>query len=301
MGRDSFWSTPNSANRVSNRLGPEAPATGVSGGVVHAVVGQHRRGMTMLTCGFAKRRHDSAAIHDNERGDIEGVAGVVIEPRQHLHVGVVGETDMGHVCLPHLVGEIGLEPDVGRLRSLLRCGLDEPGTVQDPSDRGRRHRHVVASLEVPADRFRARVETLRGEGSSSLDDQLDHLRWGRVRRRPRSPRSWFERGVAFEPIAGDQFRDPAARHAIQARRVRLRKALDLDSQDDRSTLRHRPRSPSKCFLCLATRVSDVLTHHTPSDTVVLSRDIGTFRTLGSGGFFIFRWGLVVGSRGWGRG
>ena len=51
-----------------------------------------------------------------------------------------------------------------------------------------------------------------------------------------------------------------------ANKKQLGESLHLDGQDDRSSLRHHPRSPQTSFLCLDSSVSYVLNQHTPSDT-----------------------------------
>ena len=91
-------------------------------------------------------------------GDAECVAGVVVEPDQHLGVGAVGEPVVGEVGLPGFVWEVGFEADVGRLRAFAWFRDDQVG-VDQPSSDGR-HRDVVAvAFEVPLDRVRTSIET----------------------------------------------------------------------------------------------------------------------------------------------
>ena len=68
-------------------------------------------------------------------GDRQCLAGVVVEPGEDLDIDVVGQTVVGEVGLPGLVGLFDFEADVGRLGSFLRFGCDEPGAGQRASDR----------------------------------------------------------------------------------------------------------------------------------------------------------------------
>ena len=89
----------------------------------------------------------------------ESVAGVVVEPGQDLAVGVVVEGPVGHVGLPHLVGEFGFEPDVAGAGSFARVGGDLAGGDQVAADRCDRHDHAgLVVFEVPGDRGWAGVE-----------------------------------------------------------------------------------------------------------------------------------------------
>jgi hypothetical protein len=106
-------------------------------------------------------------------GDGEGVAGVVVDEGEDLDVRAAGQAPVGEVGRPGLVRQRGLEADVGGLGSLLGLGLDEPGGVEVPPDRGDGDGAVVVGLEVPADRVGARVEARRGELAAKADDQLD--------------------------------------------------------------------------------------------------------------------------------
>ena len=63
-------------------------------------------------------------------GDRDGVTGMVIEPAEDLDVAAVGEPPVREVGLPALVRQVGLEPDVGRARTLLRFDAGETGSAQ---------------------------------------------------------------------------------------------------------------------------------------------------------------------------
>ena len=107
-------------------------------------------------------------------GDREGVAGVVVEPVEDLHVGAVGQPPVGEVGLPAFVGLLGGEADVGRFGSLLRCGCDQPGRVQVAVDRGRPTRvRPWWCSQVPGDGVWPVVEAFAGQLVAQFDDQID--------------------------------------------------------------------------------------------------------------------------------
>lgn len=64
----------------------------------------------MVFNGFVECCDDDRCGDSGVCRDGEGVAGVVIEPGQDFLVGAIGETDVGHVCLPGVVREVGFEP-----------------------------------------------------------------------------------------------------------------------------------------------------------------------------------------------
>ena len=148
-----------------------ASSAGEVGGEHQAVVGEDRGRKTVVVAGGAERVDHCTAVDGLVGGDGQGVAGVVVEPRQDLDVGAVGEPPVGEVRLPALVGEDRFEPDVGGLRSLLRVRLNEAGLDQPPADRGHRHGDLVVVLEVPADRDRPGVEAFSGQRSPEVHDQ----------------------------------------------------------------------------------------------------------------------------------
>ena len=108
-----------------------AAVAGQSDGVDHAVVGERRRGNPVPGKGFAESGDHDRGGDPDIRVHVQGVAGAVVEPTDDLHVGAgsavgAGESVVGEVGLPGLVGQGCLEPDVKRLRSLLRLGGDQP-------------------------------------------------------------------------------------------------------------------------------------------------------------------------------
>ena len=78
--------------------------------------------------------HDGAGDLD-VGGDGQGVAGVVVEPGQDLDVVTAAEAVVGEVGLPHLVGLLGGEADIGRPRPLLGGGHDQTLAAQRAIDR----------------------------------------------------------------------------------------------------------------------------------------------------------------------
>ncbi|MPM03227.1 hypothetical protein SDC9_49492 [bioreactor metagenome] len=155
-------------------------------GIDQAVVGQRRGGVSVLVTGLTERvTHDPSG----DRGmccGVEGVAGVVVEPGDDLHIASgapvgAGEAVVGEIGLPTLVRLVGLETDVGTLRTLPRLGGDGPCTGEDPMDRRARQTRVVVMGQVPGDRVRAGVQTRPRQLVTHRDDQLDHRWWSGVR------------------------------------------------------------------------------------------------------------------------
>jgi hypothetical protein len=69
--------------------------------------------------------------------------GMVVRPAQDLGAGAVGERVVGEVGLPALVRQLGFEPQVGRLRPLLRLRSDQAGPGQVRADGRGRYPPVV--------------------------------------------------------------------------------------------------------------------------------------------------------------
>jgi hypothetical protein len=144
--------------------GAATTAAGEPDGVDHPVVGQGGGGEAVRRGGRGEGGDHDRGGDPLVSGDAEGVAGMVVEPGDDL--GVVagaavgsGQAVVGEVGLPALVRHRGLEPDVGRLRSLGRLGSDQAVADQDPVDRGAGHGHLVTVPQMPADRVGAGVES----------------------------------------------------------------------------------------------------------------------------------------------
>ena len=125
LGREFFWVIAEAA-----QLGLEAvaaaAAAGQAGGEHHAVVGQGRRRWPVPVDGGAEGVDDDRAGDPEVGGERQGVAGVVVEPGQDLGCRPGGERVVGEVGLPHLVGLLGFEADVGRAGPLPGCGVTSP-------------------------------------------------------------------------------------------------------------------------------------------------------------------------------
>jgi hypothetical protein len=101
-------------------------AAGEPGGEHHPVVGQGGGRDAVVFQGFGERVDDDLAGDAAVGGDCDGVAGVVVELAQDLDVAALGETPVGEVTLPALIGHVGLEADVGRARSFFGSTLVRP-------------------------------------------------------------------------------------------------------------------------------------------------------------------------------
>jgi hypothetical protein len=114
-------------------------------------------------------------------GDGQGVPGVVIEPGQDLGAGSVCQRVVGEVRLPALVGQLGLKPQVGRLRPLAWLGGDQPCAGQIAADGRRRHPDAMVMFQVPGDRAGTGVQALPSQVLAQLGNQADR----RIRDSPR--------------------------------------------------------------------------------------------------------------------
>ena len=68
-------------------------------------------------------------------GDGEGVAGMIVKKAQNLHISTAGavgsgEPIVGEVGLPHLVGLLGGETDVGRLGFFFGSAVINPARLK---------------------------------------------------------------------------------------------------------------------------------------------------------------------------
>ena len=92
-------------------------------------------GYALVSDGLPEHRHDDGAGDWLVAGEGERVAGVVVEEAQNLCVGRgcavgSGEPIVGEIDLPHFVGLLGGETDVGRFGFLHRCRGDQSGLLQ---------------------------------------------------------------------------------------------------------------------------------------------------------------------------
>lgn len=156
-----------------------ATAAGEACGEDHAVVGQHAGRQPVAGYGGAEDLDHGGAGDPRERHAGQQQPGMVVEEVEDLHVAAGSQPVVGEVGLPHLVRELGFEPQVGRFRSFLRLGGDVAVARQDPPHRRRRHRRLVVLGEVPADGVCAGVEALLDQLLAQPQHPLDHVRAGR--------------------------------------------------------------------------------------------------------------------------
>jgi phosphohistidine swiveling domain-containing protein len=150
-----------------------APAARQTGGEHHPVVRERRGWCAVFGDGGPERVDHDRAGDASVGGDRQGVAGVVVQPRQDLDIDAGAQPVVGEVGLPHLVGLLSGEPDIRRPGAFLRGWRDQALTAQRSIDRRSRHPQLMVMLEVPGDGVGAGIEALGGQLATELDDQLD--------------------------------------------------------------------------------------------------------------------------------
>ena len=90
------------------------------------------------------------------------IAATITTPVSYPEVGS-GEPVVGEVGLPHFVGLLGGEADVGGFRFLVRLRGDQSGALQGAPDRGLRHCQPVLLSQMPGDGLGAGIQTLPGQ------------------------------------------------------------------------------------------------------------------------------------------
>src|ERR687892_50061 len=145
-----------------------------------------------------------------------------------------GEPVVGDISLPAAVGLLGLEPDVGGLRPLLRLRDHQPPPGQVTGHGGPGHGDAVVVGQVPADRVRARVQAGIGELLAQPDDQVHRLRRDRIRRGLRPPGTRLEDRLALGAIARQQLIEPGLRDAVLGGDMANRTLLDHHSGDQQT-------------------------------------------------------------------
>jgi hypothetical protein len=242
FGREFFWTTPRTREFVLE-AGAAASSTGESGGVDEAVVGQGGGRDSVCGNGCAEAGQHDGSGDPGVGGDREGEPRAVVEPGQDLHISTrdafgAGEPVVGEVGLPGLVRQLGLEPDVGGFRALLRLGGDQAGPGQVAADGGHRHHQGVVPGQVPGDGVGSGVQARGGELLAQLDDQshggLGKRGWAFAG----APRPWHERCLPLGPVAGHQLADPTPRDAVPVGDLGLGTTLDDNRCDDQSGFRH---------------------------------------------------------------
>ncbi len=155
-----------------------ASAAGQPGGEDHAVVGERGGGNPVHGKGCAECGQHDRAGDAEVGGHGNGESGAVVEPGEDLHIGArgavgVGETVVGEVGLPALVRLLGLEPDVGGLRPLLRLRDHQPASRQVAANRGHGHGDLMMVLQVPRDGVWPGIKASIDQFLAEPDDQFD--------------------------------------------------------------------------------------------------------------------------------
>ena len=135
LGREFFWRTPRRTSSFSRALRLVRPPWAKRVVNTRPLSVRVDQGVPWRSMACAERGEDGGSGDGAVGGDGQGVAGVVVEPGEDLGVGAVGESVVGEVGLPGLVGLFGLEPDVAGSGLLGGFGGDEPGPADDPVDR----------------------------------------------------------------------------------------------------------------------------------------------------------------------
>nr|WP_231881008.1 hypothetical protein [Brachybacterium sp. sponge] len=141
-------------------------AAGEAGGEDQSVVGEGRGRCPVGGDQGVHRVDDHRAGERGSGAEVEQVAGVVVEEVEDLDSSPGGEEGVGDVCLPALVGQLGLEPSMGAAGAFLRGGGDEALGAQETADRGGRGGVQAGLFEVPGDGERAGVGAIGHQRTS---------------------------------------------------------------------------------------------------------------------------------------
>lgn len=136
-------------------------SAGVTGGEDHAVVGEGGVGWSVVVDGVVERVGHCFAGYSAVGGEVEKVAGVVVDPADDFAVEVVG-VPVGEVGLPQTVGLWCGEELVGGAGSFLGLLGDASGGFEDPPNGGGADVDVVLG-EVVGDGVCSGIEAFRGE------------------------------------------------------------------------------------------------------------------------------------------
>ena len=169
FGREFFWVIPSRRSSTSS-LVAAAAAAGEPHGVDHAVVGQRGGGVSVRGCGCGEGGQHDRGGDPRVGADVQGVAGVVIEPGDDLDIGAGAAVGAGEA----VVGEVGLP-------GLVRAGRPRTGCTRTSAV-------SAASGVTTAARTRIRCSRAltcgrRGQGPSSCPGWLHPLRgmpWSRA-------------------------------------------------------------------------------------------------------------------------
>src|ERR1700682_3475062 len=116
--------------------------------------------------------------------------GLVVEEIQNLDRAAVEELPRSRVQLPGLIGQLGLEANEGRLRTLVRLRRDESVAFEDAPDGGERRHPVDLADEVMGDGLGPSIVTAGDELLTKPQDLSLHVRgcFGKARMWPARPR-----------------------------------------------------------------------------------------------------------------
>lgn len=106
-------------------------------GVNQSVVGQGRRRQAIGRRVGAECGEDCCDSDGAEWRARQGQAGMVIDLANDLHVAAISQWPVGEIRLPALIGQLGLEANIGRFWALLWLRGNEAGVFQGPPDRCR--------------------------------------------------------------------------------------------------------------------------------------------------------------------
>ena len=161
----------------ARELGLEhGPPMAVLGGEDAAVVGEHGRGGAVPRPRCLEDLGDVERARDGEGDRCEREAAVVVDQVHDLDAAPVRELPVGHVGLPALIGQPGLEALEARARAFLRLRRHQAAAAQRAPDRRDRRRALERACQVPVDGERAGVETVAGQLLAQADDLVLDVR-----------------------------------------------------------------------------------------------------------------------------
>ena len=198
--------------------------------------------MAVQGCGVSEGVHDDLAGDSRVRGEVEEVAGVVIDPPNDLDFFAGREAVVCEVRLRHFVGLCGLEPDPGRTRTFLGLRGDHGCVGEDAPDRGARHVNVFSG-QVLVNAVRASVTARAEEFVAELKNACPYVVRDARRRSAGCPGAWLKRGVALSEPPLVESMDEGLGDAVTVRGFPVRESLDGDRGDEELIAVHCPLCP----------------------------------------------------------
>lgn len=198
---------------------------------------------------------------------------MIVEEGEDLHPDACAEPPVGEVGLPGLVGELGLEAQVGGTGTLPGLWGDQPVAFENFPDCGNRRATAVASIQVEGDGVGSGIVTLPGELPTQLHDLGLEFGTDLSRIRKWSFGSGFDRVPPARQVALDQGINPGAGDTIVTGDFRFGPALQNDGSDNDTGLGHgASRRQRECPLCLETPVLNVKKPDTATPTMRIRRE-----------------------------